>query len=226
MPDLTASELAERLGVSRRHATELLSGGAIAGRRLSSGAWLADSDSALRHESSSRAGKGRQLSPESAWALLWELSGLRAEWLAPRSSARTRERIRTLSAEQIARAVASRTRAHHYRAANVTKASAGVITTGRAAAGSLGVDLMDDSRNVSGYVRRGAAEDYAASNFMVAAPDGRDVLYDNTLPVDYAEDVMPIAVIAADLAVSTDTRERSGGLLALENLRRRWLDAH
>ncbi|PSL38238.1 hypothetical protein CLV49_1855 [Labedella gwakjiensis] len=226
MPDITAPELAELLGVTRRHATDLLSDGAIQGRRLPSGAWLVDSDSALRFQASARTGKGRQLTPDSAWALLWELSGMRAEWLTPRTSARTRERIRTLSADQIARAVASRTRAHHFRAANVAKASSDLISTGRAAAGALGVDLMDDTRNVSGYVRRGTASDHAADNFMVAARDGRDLLWDNTLPIDYGDTVMPVAVIAADLAVSTDTRERSGGLRALDDLRRRWLDSH
>jgi hypothetical protein len=58
---------------------------------------------------------------------------------------------------------------------------------------------------------------------MVAQLDGTDVVYDNTLPIDWDGDTMPAAVVAADLARSTDTRERSAGLHSLEALRKRWL---
>lgn len=225
MADLTASELAERLNVSRRHATDLLTQGVITGRRLSSGMWLANSDSVLRYESGARRGKGRRLDAATAWGVLWELSGLHADWLTASSRSRVRARIRNSNAEQLARAVASRSRAQHFRAANAVKAGADLVTTGRAAAGVLGVGLMDDERHVCGYVRRGEIGEYARSHFMTASPDGQDVVYDNTLPVRFDGDVMPAAVIAADLAVSTDTRERSGGLRALEQLRQAWLDA-
>jgi hypothetical protein len=52
------------------------------------------------------------------------------------------------------------------------------------------------------------------------------VLYENTLPIEYDGDEMPVAVVAADLALSTDTRERSAALRALEEMRQRWLAAH
>ncbi|MFJ4036914.1 hypothetical protein ACIPVB_02420 [Microbacterium sp. NPDC090007] len=83
---------------------------------------------------------------------------------------------------------------------------------------------MDDTRQVCGYLPRDVdAEDYAASHFLVADPAGPDSLYENTLPVHCEGDVIPTSVIAADLAVSSNTRERSGGLRALEDLRQRWL---
>lgn len=101
-----------------------------------------------------------------------------------------------------------------------------MIATGRAAASVLGTDLIDDRRRVSGYVRDGSAEDYAAQHFMVAELTGQDVVYENTLPIRFDGDVMPPAVVAADLALSTDTRERSAGLGAIEELRQAWLAAH
>ena len=61
---------------------------------------------------------------------------------------------------------------------------------------------------------------------MAASTSGQDVLYENTLPVTYDGEAMPAAVIAADLAISTDTRERSGGLRALDELRNTWLAAN
>ncbi len=223
MVDLTATELASRLGVSRRHAIDLLAEGSIAGRKLSSGAWLADADSVLRYETSARRGGGRKLDVDTAWGLLWELSGLEATWLTPSTLSRTRRRLRTWGADELARAVSGRTRAHRYRAANATKAGEELIATGRSAAGQLRVGLMDDTRQVSGYVRRGRIDEYARTHFMSASTSGQDVLYDNTLPITYDGETMPAAVIAADLAVSTDTRERGGGLRALTELRNAWL---
>lgn len=154
------------------------------------------------------------------------MSGLRATWLQPSTRshvrARTREmtpnRSRRRSPAEFARTTSPRpTRA---------KAASGLIATGRAAASRLNVGLMDDTRQVPGYTRRGTVEHYARENFMVSTPSGRDVVYDNTLPIDYGSDVMPAAVVDADLAASTDTRERSGGLRALNELRRDWQARH
>lgn len=222
MVELTAVELAKRLNISRRHAIDLLASNDITGRQLSSGAWLADSDSVARYESSSRRGSGRKLDTANAWALLWMLSGLNPTWAPPSTRSRLRSRIRLGTPDEISRAVASRTTAHRYQAANPAKAAEGLIATGRAAAGQLGVDLMDDRRAAVGYAPDTASE-YAKKRFMVESPTGQHVVYDNTLPIPYTADAMPLAVIAADLAVSTDTRERSGGLQALEALKARWL---
>lgn len=226
MADMTASELADRLGVTVRRARDLLAVGEIAGRQLANRTWLADSDSVIRYQTAVRPGSGRQLGIPAGWALLWELSGLEVDWLARSTRARVRRRIRESSAEQIARAVAKRTTARRFTAANVDKAQAGLIATGRAAAGPLGTDLIDDRRRVSGYVRQGSVDDYAGRHFMLADAAGQDVLLENTLPIDYDGDVMPPAVVAADLATSLDTRERSAGLTALEDLRQAWLAVH
>ena len=225
MVDLTTSELADRLGVSSRHAVDLLARGIIDGRRLASGAWLVDSDSVARYESAARRGKGRTLDPATAWGLLWELSGLDAHWLTPRTRARVRSRIRDESVEALARAVSARTRVHRFRAANAPKAMSGLIATGSAAAEHLGTGLMNDTRRVSGYLRDGGVEEYARSHFLAASTGGPDLIYENTLPVAYDADAMPAAVIAADLVASTDTRERAGGLRALAELRTAWLAA-
>lgn len=223
MTDLTTSDLAARLGVTRRHATDLLISGAVDGRQLSSGMWLASNDAVVRYEARTRRGKGRRMDASTAWGLLWELGGDDAFWLTPSTRSRIRSKIRTMSAEQIARAVAGRTTAYYFNAANAATASAGLIATGSAVASHLNVGLMDDVRRVSGYTRQGSVDAHARANFMLEATSGRDVLYDNTLPIGYERDAMPAAVIAADLATSIDSRERSGGLRALEDLRATWL---
>lgn len=225
MSDLTATELAGRLGVTRRRAVDLLGSGEIAGRQLANGTWLADSDAVARYEVLGDRGSGRTLDRDTAWGLLWELSGLDADWLSSRTRARVRQRIRESTSEGLVKAVAKRTVAHRYTAANAERAAAELIATGRAAADTLGGDLISDQRRVSGYVRTGTPDEYAAAHFMVADISGQDVVYKNTLPVDFNGDVMPSAVVAADLAMSTDTRERSAGLRAIEELRQAWLDA-
>ena len=172
-------------------------------------AWLADPEAVARYEISARRGSGRTLDASTAWGLLWELSGLDADWLSDSTRARVRRRIRNSDATSIAAAVASRTRAHRYTSANTERAAAGLIRTGRSAASLLGTDLIEDTRNVAGYVRSGSVDDYASAHFLVEHVNGKDVLYENTLPISYGADAMPPAVIAADLSASTDTRERS-----------------
>lgn len=49
------------------------------------------------------------------------------------------------------------------------------------------------------------------------------MLYENTLPFEFAGDIMPSAVVAADLARSADTRERAAGIQTIEELQKRWL---
>lgn len=225
MTDLTATQLAGRLGITRRRALELLRTDRITGRQLVNGTWLADSDAVARYELSANRGSGRTLDTATAWGLLWELSGLDADWLSASTRARVFRRIRDTDASALLAAVSKRAKAHRFTAANAERAATGLIRTGRAAVSVLDTDLIEDTRRVSGYVRVGAVADYAREHFMVSQPNGRDVLYENSLPVAYEAETMPAAVVAADLAVSTDTRERSAGLRALEEMRRRWLAA-
>lgn len=225
MGEFTVTELAEHLGVSSRRARMLLAEGTIAGRQLPSGLWLADSADVHRF-TRRRHGAGRALNPDTAWALLYELSGVRAGHLLPRATyTRARARIRTMTAEGLAAAVAGRTRTHRFRAANAAKAQDGLIATARPAANLIGSDLIEDTRRVAGYVPTGTTvEEWARSHFMVADTTGFDVLYENTAPEGYATPLP--AVVAADLALSLDTRERSAGLRALDQAIADWRAAH
>lgn len=226
MADLTTTELAARLGVSRRRALALLAEEKISSRRLSNGTWLADANSVTRFERTAQRGSGRTLSSDAAWAVLWELSGLKVDWLSESTHARVRRRIRQSTASEIASVVAGRTKPHYFTAANAEQVTAKLIRTGRAASGTLAalnVDLIADHRRVAGYVREDTIADFAAHNFMIEKSDGADVLYENTLPFRFDEDVMPAAVVAADLSRSTDTRERAAGITAIQELKAQWL---
>ncbi|WP_314147599.1 hypothetical protein [uncultured Leifsonia sp.] len=223
MAELTVAQLAERLQIGARYARSLAETGALSARQLPSGDWLVDSDAVARYALRRRTA-GRRLDADTAWALLYELSGIAASALLPPATyARVRKRIRTMTAEDIAVAVADRTRQQRYRAANGTMAQAGLIGTGRVAADLIAGDLLPDARRVAGYVPPGSSlEEYARTHFMVADPSGTDVLYENTAPGRGYTEPLP-AVVAADLALSTDTRERSAGLDALTGLKDAWL---
>lgn len=225
--EITTADIAHRLGVTDRRARMLLADGAISGRQLPSRDWLADNDDVVRYLQRRRQTAGRGLNRATAWAILYELSGVEAAGLLPRATyARARTRIRTSSAEDLATAVAGRTATRRYRSANVVKAQADLIRTARAASDLIGSDLLPDTRRVAGYVPAGTAvADYARTHFMVEDPTGQDVLYENTAPLrTYTEPLA--AVVASDLAISTDTRERSAGLHALDEMKRSWLRSH
>lgn len=226
MADLTVAQLAKRLGVSQRRANDIIATGAVTARQLENGTWLVNSDSVARYEIR-RTRQGRHLDPATAWALLWELSGLTTTWLNPRTLQRVRQRIRTSDHISIANAVANRTRAHRYRASNPDRVAPDVIGTGRFAVDTLSTNLIEDRRRIQGYVPTGADVDaFAFEHFMVPDEAGGDILYENTLPISFDAPHMPAAVVAADLAQSIDTRERSAGLTALEEMREHWLAEH
>lgn len=225
MPDITVPQLAKMLDVGARHARTLVDNGTFAARQLPSGEWLVDSDSVARYLPR-RKSAGRRLDNDTAWAILYELSGIRAARLLPPATyARVRKRIRTMTAEDLAVAVSGRTSVHRYRAANATKAQADLVPTGRVASDIIASDLLPDFRRVAGYIPIGTTVvEYARTHFMHADPAGLDVLYENTAPGGLSE-ALP-AVVAADLAISADTRERAAGVRALDALRNEWQHAH
>lgn len=224
MSDMTVAELATRLGVSQRRANDLLATSAIDGRQLSNGVRLADADSVTRYELR-RKRAGRNLDARTAWAILYELSGRPVNWLPRSTHGRMRMRIREGNVEELASAVATRTRVHRYRSANSERAAVDLIPTGRAAVEIVQTDLITDSRRAQGYVPAGTTvAEYATTHFMLPDDSGTDLLYENTAPEGLG---VPLpAVVAADLAMSTDTRERSAGIGALRELREAWLEKH
>lgn len=223
MFDFTITQLAERLDVTPRHARELVRSQRIAGRQLASGAWLVDPSDVARYLVNAPEGAGRSLNTATAWGLLWELSGLSAAWLSDSTRARVGRRIRNDNAALIVRSVAHRAQAHRFAASTITHAWEGLIKTGRAAALATESGLIADSSRLSGYVISGSVEDFAIEHHLVPRVNGPHVICANTLPIPFRDDVMPSAVVAADLACSTDSRERSAGLAVIEELRQRWL---
>lgn len=222
MAEMSVAVLARQLEVTQRRANQIVASGDIIARRTDSGEWLVDADSADAYKRRRRSTRG--LSTNSAWALLFMLAGHRTAWTTESTRARLRRRIRTLNGEEIAREVAARTQIHRYRAANWEVFEHELLLTGRSAVEALATQLLPDRGRLYGYVPADAnVQEWAKAHFMVADSDGNVFLFANTIPAAAATESIPPSVIAADLAISADARERAAGIEALEDLREQWL---
>lgn len=220
MPEITVREAAERLGITPARARRIIVDAGIKPRVVGP-VWLVDSDQIHRLARLPRP-NGKRWAPETSWAALYALSGWRTPWLDTTRSYRMRRRLRdeSMTGELLAGIVATRTRAYRFEVANPQKAAAGVLPTARAATAALAeldTGLLPDERLVCGYPATGeTVEQYADSHFMVPISSGQHVLYEATWPGSIPE--LASAVVAADLARSSDTREHSAGIAALDRL--------
>lgn len=213
--EIALSDAADRLGISRRHANELVTSGVLAARQLS-GVWLVSSASVHEYERR-RMPAGRPLSAPVAWAALYELSGVSPTWLTSRVRSRLHARLLDVSADVLYRAVASRSRTWRFHA-DGAPIQEELVPSGRQAASLIGSDLIDDFRRVDGYLRPGVTFDELAGRFLLVEDpeEGPDIIRESTCPVEYSSPIR--GVVAADLALSADPREADAGLQALDGL--------
>lgn len=225
MDSLMTKDAALALGVSQRQVTDLLRAGKLSGEQLSDGTWLVAPRS-ISERRSLNAGAGRTWSAASSWALLGELSGQSPTGLSQSTLARIRRRIRTCTAEEIARKVASRTIAHRYTADSIAKTASELVLTGRRAADAIDTGLTSQTQIVEGYLHDETLESFARRHLLSADNDGDVTIYEHLDSLNFEGRYAPDAVIAADLVRSTSTRERSAGLAALEEMRQQWVARH
>ncbi len=222
--EITTADVAERLSISERMVRNLVVHGQLSGRQLSDRTWLIDSAS-LTDYSRRRAGSGRGWSARTSWALLCALSGATAAGIPERTAARIRQRLRESPADEIARKVAKRTRVHHFDTDDPHALASDMVLTGRSAASELDTDLVGQTRYVEGYVRSGQTlSELIGKHHLVPSERGNALIHDpaDTQCSQSGRFALP-SVIAADLAVSSDSRERQAGLDSLERMIDQWL---
>ncbi|MBX0300731.1 helix-turn-helix domain-containing protein [Cryobacterium sp. 1639] len=225
MSELTTDEARKRLAVSPQHIRGLLRAGKLDGRQLPSGVWLVDADSLERRIAIST-GPGRNWSALSSWAILGELSGEpNLVTVSDRTRARVRERIRLNTAEEIARRVADRTTVTRYDADDSFHTVAEMVPTGATALEVLDTDLSPQHSTLEGYVSAALMQEFIREHMLLPDRQGFIEVYEDP-GLFLGRDNAPVAVVAADLARSTATRERSAGIRALEEMRQRWLATH
>lgn len=223
--EIPVSVAAQLLGVSNGHVTQLMRAGVIAARQFPSGDWVTTPSLLNAYRETARQGRGRALKSDVAWGVLWELSGLRAEWLSRATLARIRRNLAAWSAADISHAVSGRTRAYRYES-SPDNASAEVIVTGRTVAGELGIGFKNAPATIVGYPKEGHPAEFARDHRLTPNYRGKCVIFSNTLPIAFNGSRMPSGVIAADLASSLDHEERRRGWKALDHVWDQWASTY
>ena len=195
--------------------------GSLHGERIgASGPWLIDARSIAEHQRI-KSGSGRYWSPATSWALLELLSG-RTPNASATTLSRARDRIKTHTAEQIARKTATRARTRRFAADDVTSVARDLALTGQSAADQIDANLTGRARTVEGYVD-GDVAGFARDHLLIEDQGGEVIIYETNW---HLKGLVPDAVVAADLARSIDVRARAAGLEALERIRQRWLSSN
>ncbi len=214
MAVISVSQAAKRLGVSERRVRALAENGDLPAEKLG-GRWLVDSDRLADHSNRSSE-RGRPFSALHAIGLLYLASGEEAGWLSDYERWRLKRNPRNDLSKDLPR-LRARARVGYWRApasliGRLTKdpgfVRSGVSAADEFAAAIHGREILDgylDAREAKALAHR-----YALARVPEIAANLVLREIDDTRPLA-GRRVMPIAVIAADLADSSDQRTRRAG---------------
>jgi len=216
--ELSVSEAAERLGVTRARVRSLLAAGRLAGRHAGS-LWLVDGDAVAQRLESVASAKGRPFSTRIAWSAAALLDGQDISWLTTSERSRLRSRLRQGDAQTCRWRMRSRASTTRYRIADADIgdliSTRGVVLGGISAASHYALGL---GHGHEAEVYTDAAGQLVDEFFLVESARGNLVLHSEiagwhlkTARTVDGVSVVPRLVVAADLLDSDDTRSRSAG---------------
>lgn len=208
----SAAQAAELLGVQTHEVTRLFRAGVLKGRKVAGGALLLDAGSVQSYKSNSR-GKGRPWNAQTAWAALLLLDGKDISWLTYHQKRRLLEKLKSISAEDLVWLARKRATAEAYSVSQsfADDVRACLVKSGMSASSSAGMGLVSSARTIDGYAREA---DVAEKFFMMPDQSGNCIIrIAEEAPAGLLdEEEMPATVVAADLALSLDEREKRCGL--------------
>ena len=217
----TTSQAARLLGVGRHEVARLVRNGILRARKTDSGTLAIDPGSVHAHEALSQF-KGRPWSPQTAWAALLAIGGDDVSWLEYHKRRRLLLKLKEIGAGELIWLARNRMEARRYLVSpsfedDVRKA---LVATGMASVLANDLGLASTAPVLDGYVVGMTAEELERDFFLVEDATGScTARFASDLPDSLADATgMPAAVVAADLAMSVDTRERRRGLAYLEGL--------
>lgn len=215
----STSQAAKLLDVSQHEVARLVRAGALNACKIDAGPYVIDAESVQRRMSST-VSKGRPWDAETAWAALLMLDGIDIPNIGYHKRRRLRLKLADISAEELIALSRKRMRASAYRCSPsfTDEVRREISLSGGASpwvnAMGLATPVAD---TIDGYALRPEAE-IARDFFLLADTTGTCILrtaYDLPEPLRTLR-VMPPIIVAADLALSTDARERRCGLDFLE----------
>lgn len=216
----SSTQAAQLLGVSDHEIARLVRDGELSAINAAGRAFLLNA-SEVHTYAAIRQGKGRPFSSSTAWAALWLLSCLDVDWLDYYKMRRLRIKLENITPEELVWQARKRMSTKRFRASRsfVPKLKEELVLTGRSCTSVLGSELTEQSEILEGYARSNLldiqekyhlAEDISG-NVIIHVAEGEQNLFDGIKRA-------PIAVVAADLAITLDTREHSTGLGILRRL--------
>jgi excisionase family DNA binding protein len=216
---LTTEQAAAQLGVTRQRVAQLLRDASLAGEQVSGTVWLVDAESVARRKITN-SGRGRRWDEDLVWDIIVALStGGRG------ASREVGNRLNGTSADRLIKALGAVITVTRYDAAE--DVSRFLVPTGVTAIETIGADLVADTRVFHGYAR-GRSQALIDDLELLGDPVGRTALHRFRSGEERVRDypVAPRALVAVDCGSELNSRARSFGLRALEEMRVEWLARH
>lgn len=217
----TASQAAKILGVGRHEVARLVRSGILRARKADSGVLVIDPASLHAHEVLAQS-KGRPWDAQTAWAALLILGGNDVSWLEYHRRRRLLLKLKEISAKELVWMARNRMEARRYLVSPSVEGDLreALVATGMASNLVNDLGLASTMPVLDGYAVGKTPEEMERDFLLMEDAAGScTVRFANNLPtslVDATE--MPAPVVAADLAMSVDSRERRCGSDYLEGL--------
>lgn len=218
---MTVAQAADALALSPHQVRALAAAGEIEASRLDSRTILCDAASVVRYKLIFQ-GKGRPLSAEIAFAALGALSGKPVEGLSYQAQRRLRQKLLSIDAKSLVWQARRRKTTKRYRCSEsfFPKLIKEIVLSGVSTLDEF--DLTPGSSIVEGYAGQAELASIIKQFFLEEDSQGNVILHASEKNPWADSETMPIAVVAADLAESFNTRERAAGLNCLAALLREY----
>lgn len=215
----STAQAAERLGVSQHEVSRLIRTGSLSAVKTDAGIYVIDPESAHRQEKNFRA-KGRPWDADTAWAALMLLGGETSSGIGYHRDRRLRLKLAEVSAEELVALMRKRMTAMRFNVSpsfqEDTRRCLSLTGASSPYAASLGL-VVGSIEEIDGYPIS-ATDEVVEEFFLFPDANGTCVLREPYMLPEKLEglECMPPVVVAADLAMSVDERERRVGLEYLD----------
>ena len=214
---LTSQEVAAEIGTSRQRVAALAEAGVF--EVVSNGNGKLFTKSSVRRYQRTARKPGRPFSERMAFAVLYIISDEPVQWLSPSERCRMRTRMRELDAPALLDLCRNRSGIRRFWCRDNRLGGVADHIRLSAGTGDLSGDFdLTSSDTVEGYVPASAVESVVRSNRLREDFEPHNVILHVPSFLPGGQGSMPVGVCAADLAESSDDRERSAGLRKLEEL--------
>lgn len=214
---LSGAQTANLLGVSAHQVAALARGGEIAAINAAGKALLINAESAKRYQQLHQ-GKGRPLNEQTAMAALLEISGIESVALPYQQARRLKLKLQAISAEDLVWQARRRATTRRYRCSeSFLEALSSKVSLSGLNALNGNFDLTEGVGTLEGYVHQAILDSLIDEFFLNEDLKGNVTLHVTQNDYELGK-MVPVGVVAADLAASLNTREHRAGITKLKEL--------